>query len=343
MNRTETPMFFLNQEVESKDLRKRMEEYFKETNLSEEQRKLVMNKVKKEISGLAARRMRDGQKTDKDYLRILVSHALGKAEAFVDQILADRERGETRLNPHLLTKGGAELTFGKLLAELKEQPINKETNKRRIMVLVNFDLDNFKPVNDKFGHLAGDEVLKSAGQAISQAIRGDDFGIHYSGDEFGLILNMEVPMDIDNKAVHLLVKENLKKVIERIQSLIKRPDNQAQQMSVGYSIIIPEMHGSYSDHFEDADLAGNTSKIFKGDLDASRQSTLERIIDAKEVRAILKRYPPEQIPLAVCEQEARRPFNNLLDSLRKAGKNVSRINVEQLIGQIIEQVKQNID
>jgi two-component system, cell cycle response regulator len=50
------------------------------------------------------------------------------------------------------------------------------------------DLDHFKNVNDTYGHLIGDEVLKEAAYRISQAVRSYDFVGRYGGEEFIAIL-----------------------------------------------------------------------------------------------------------------------------------------------------------
>lgn len=50
------------------------------------------------------------------------------------------------------------------------------------------DIDNFKTFNDRYGHLAGDEVLKGVARAIRDAVRSMDVVARYGGEEFAVIL-----------------------------------------------------------------------------------------------------------------------------------------------------------
>jgi diguanylate cyclase (GGDEF)-like protein len=46
------------------------------------------------------------------------------------------------------------------------------------------DMDNFKDVNDRFGHLVGDEILRNIGHLLRSSIRGEDEAFRWGGDEF---------------------------------------------------------------------------------------------------------------------------------------------------------------
>lgn len=65
--------------------------------------------------------------------------------------------------------------------------------------LVLLDLDDFKAINDRFGHACGDEVLRRIGALLRGAVRPHDLAVRQGGDEFALVLQ---GADLDADAVH---------------------------------------------------------------------------------------------------------------------------------------------
>lgn len=78
--------------------------------------------------------------------------------------------------------------------------------------IVVMDLDNFKPVNDNFGHKSGDYALKKVGEIINKNVRKSDLAIRYGGDEFVIFINSNSPEIIDDiiKRIDEKVKKELK-------------------------------------------------------------------------------------------------------------------------------------
>ena len=62
------------------------------------------------------------------------------------------------------------------------------------LILLLLDLDDFKQINDRFGHAAGDLVLKELAHRIRRAVRASDFAVRMGSDEF-LVLLPECPPD----------------------------------------------------------------------------------------------------------------------------------------------------
>lgn len=56
------------------------------------------------------------------------------------------------------------------------------------LVIILLDLDNFKDINDRYGHCAGDFVLKEFARRLSKGTRGSDVAVRLGGDEFLIIL-----------------------------------------------------------------------------------------------------------------------------------------------------------
>ena len=67
----------------------------------------------------------------------------------------------------------------------------------RRLALVVFDLDDFKAINDRIGHLAGDTVLADAAERVRDVVRSADIACRVGGDEFAVILPESTLADAD--------------------------------------------------------------------------------------------------------------------------------------------------
>lgn len=75
-------------------------------------------------------------------------------------------------------------------------------------LLVLIDLDNFKMINDTYGHLAGDAVLRLVGRTLKAEIRAMDCAARLGGDEFVLLLSHTTKRDAASRAQNIGWKLN---------------------------------------------------------------------------------------------------------------------------------------
>ena len=82
---------------------------------------------------------------------------------------------------------------------------------RDSVAVIFIDLDDFKDVNDSYGHAAGDLLLSSLAQRLQQALREGDMAVRVGGDEFAILLDQRT------------TKDDAIAVARRIQHLIHEP------------------------------------------------------------------------------------------------------------------------
>lgn len=118
------------------------------------------------------------------------------------------------------------------------------------------DLDNFKEVNDNYGHEMGDKVLKEFSQAIKEFIRTDDVFARLGGDEFFLLLpntSQAGAIQLANELLNLTRKLNIK-VGDRLD------DKWNSSISIGIATISPSLIKTANDFMKKADLAVYAAK-----------------------------------------------------------------------------------
>ena len=72
--------------------------------------------------------------------------------------------------------------------EYAEMTIKKAKKESQIFALLFFDLDDFKEINDRYGHLAGDNFLRALSQRLRNSTRENDVIARFGGDEFVALL-----------------------------------------------------------------------------------------------------------------------------------------------------------
>ncbi|HIJ95994.1 MAG TPA: GGDEF domain-containing protein [Desulfuromonadales bacterium] len=125
----------------------------------------------------------------KEIERVLASNAALKGElAQSQQVLTDQQHQiknlRTAVRIDSLTQVGNRAYFDEKLHEMIALRKRYEDPFSLMMI----DLDNFKAINDTYGHPAGDRILKGVALQLKAALRGSDFLARFGGDEYALLL-----------------------------------------------------------------------------------------------------------------------------------------------------------
>jgi diguanylate cyclase (GGDEF)-like protein len=78
-----------------------------------------------------------------------------------------------------------------LMESIKNEKVRSERSGAAFSICI-LDIDHFKKVNDTYGHLAGDEILKTVAKTASLALRQSDYFGRYGGEEFVMVLTGSV-------------------------------------------------------------------------------------------------------------------------------------------------------
>ncbi|MBI5750240.1 MAG: diguanylate cyclase [Nitrospinae bacterium] len=113
---------------------------------------------------------------------------------------------ETR---HLsITDGLTKLYNSRYFKEMFEMEFERAKRFKKNLSMIILDIDHFKSINDTYGHLQGDTVLKEVGYILKQSVRKVDFVARYGGEEFAVLA---IDTDIDNTCI---LAEKIRKQIE---------------------------------------------------------------------------------------------------------------------------------
>ncbi|MFA6505695.1 MAG: GGDEF domain-containing protein [Treponemataceae bacterium] len=112
-----------------------------------------------------------------------------------------------------------------LLSELLDSAITRAVRSKKSIAVMYLDLDNFKPINDAYGHMAGDLALVVISQRLKRSLRASDTVARVGGDEF-----VAIAADLDDP-------QTATTVAEKLVAVCRRPiDVQGHECRVGVSI-----------------------------------------------------------------------------------------------------------
>jgi diguanylate cyclase (GGDEF)-like protein len=115
---------------------------------------------------------------------IFFNRAKQKTQVIERQLISNNEILHTAILVDLLTQLPNRLS----LASLLDAAMEKSKDNADLLAICFIDLDEFKSVNDRMGHLSGDNLLIAAAGRMLQAVRDNDSVIRLGGDEFVLLL-----------------------------------------------------------------------------------------------------------------------------------------------------------
>ncbi|MCU7927384.1 MAG: GGDEF domain-containing protein [Candidatus Thiodiazotropha sp. (ex Dulcina madagascariensis)] len=133
--------------------------------------------------------------------------------------------------------------------EMLELQFRLASMRQASLSILYFDLDNFKAINDTYGHEAGDGVLKAAAQQLCKSVRKGDSVIRWGGEEFIVVLPTADPNEAND-------------VVSRIMraGVGERPEGEPVTASIGIAEVQEDKLSDWKSQVELADHRMYTAK-----------------------------------------------------------------------------------
>jgi diguanylate cyclase (GGDEF)-like protein/PAS domain S-box-containing protein len=166
--------------------------------------------------------------------------------------ITDRKRSEARIQFLAHHDGLTGLPNRTLFQERLATAVARSKRERRNFVLMMFDLDNFKDINDTLGHPIGDLLLQGVGERMRVCLRNEDVVARLGGDEFAVLIHE--PGSIEE------VTFVAQRLIERVSERFMLDGNEVQASTSVGICMYPQDGRDEKDLLRNADLALYCSK-----------------------------------------------------------------------------------
>jgi two-component system cell cycle response regulator len=197
------------------------------------------------------RRTRDQERfgpADLEFAQAVITAAVAVIQRaqMVESTMADNARLEQLAQTDPLTQ----LLNRRALTERITAEMERALRYDSTMALLMIDLDHFKRVNDTYGHLVGDDVLRDVGQLLSDTIRTSDIVARYGGEEFLVLLP-----ETDDAGAESFAERIRFAVEQHLFASVSLPEPLHLTASVGVAVYPAARIESVEDLFARADAA----------------------------------------------------------------------------------------
>lgn len=212
-----------------------------------------LDKLKDESSALELRTMikemlveaRDMTKSNQRF-----SQQLDTTSREIGLLRAELQDLRTKASQDALTGLANRKSFDNAIIRALENASDEMSSVCLMMV----DVDNFKTINDEYGHLIGDKILRFVADILRRSVKGRDMVARFGGDEFGIVLEETPPAGAYRLA------ENIRQLISK--STLKRTDTgeAIRKVTVSIGVDCNEPNDTAEDILGRADKALYESK-----------------------------------------------------------------------------------
>ena len=176
---------------------------------------------------------------------------IGHVIVLVD--ITDRKKAEMELQRIARTDVLTDVTNRRHFFELAEAQFANSQRYNRPLAILLLDVDHFKQINDRYGHLAGDSVLQMVAKECQKHLRSGDIFARYGGEEFVCLLPEQ------NEQGALETAERIRQVIEKSEMFFEQRSIYVT-VSIGVALIQEQIALTLEGLIDEADQALYESK-----------------------------------------------------------------------------------
>ncbi len=172
------------------------------------------------------------------FSNILVSLTIIVVQSVLGYLLG---KHMSHLENHIATDFLTGLANKRYFSKQLIKEISQAKRNNNNFAIIFLDIDDFKKINDLYGHDIGDVVLKKFSVEMKKIIRDCDLPARWGGDEFAIIL-------------HNSAKTETEQIINRLQLMLRKPiDNFKINASIGYTVFNPQKPINSKELIQNAD------------------------------------------------------------------------------------------